>query len=106
MHGSDDDDDEYKYDKNRIYEPSQLMRLRQVIKSLNLINSNNHKDPKITECITLLLRDVVLHTYPMEMIDTHLKNIVQTRMVSYSKSGNIEDLWEDLIFMNFMLHFK
>ena len=27
-------------------------------------------------------------------------------MVSYSKSGNIEDLWEDLIFMNFMMHFK
>ena len=27
-------------------------------------------------------------------------------MVSYIKSGNLEDLWEDLIFMNFMLHFK
>jgi len=52
------------------------------------------------------MRDVVLHTYPMELIDTHLKNIVQTRLLSYSKSGNLEDLWEDLIFMNFMIHFK
>jgi len=74
--------------------------------SLSLVSSSNHKDIKITECVTLLMRDVVLHTYPMELIDTHLKNIVQTRLLSYSKSGNLEDLWEDLIFMNFMIHFK
>ena len=43
---------------------------------MNLVNSSNHKDSKITECVTLLLRDVVLHTYPMDMIDSHLKNIV------------------------------
>ena len=42
----------------------------------------------------------------MDIIDTHLKSIVSTRLSSYVKSGNLEDMWEDLIFMNFMLHFK
>lgn len=102
----DDDSDEKIYIQHRVYEPHQLGRLRSVLKSLALVNSSNHKDIKITECVTLLMRDVVLHTYPMELIDTHLKNIVQTRLLSYSKSGNLEDLWEDLIFMNFMIHFK
>lgn len=65
-----------------------------------------YKDAKITEAITFLLRDVVLQTYPMEVIDKHLEACVSTRMPSYSKSGNLEDLWEDLIFMNHMLNFK
>ena len=54
----------------------------------------------------MLLRDIVLQTYPMELIDSHLKSIVATRMPSACKSGNLEDLWEDLIFMNHILNFK
>jgi hypothetical protein len=70
------------------------------------MQSNIHKDQKLSECMTLLLRDVVLTTYTMEAIDNHLKNIVSTRMNAYSRSGNLENFWEDLIFMIYMLHFK
>jgi hypothetical protein len=35
-----------------------------------------------------------------------LASIVQTNLESYKKTGNMEAMWEDLIFMNYMLHFK
>jgi hypothetical protein len=80
--------------------------LKNVLKVFNLVQSNSHKDSRVTECITLLFKDIILTTFPIEMIDNHLKTIVQTRMVSYCKSGNLEDLWEDLIFMNHIISFK
>lgn len=40
------------------------------------------------------------------MIDTHLGNLISTNMEGYKKTGNQEAMWEDLIFMNFMLNFK
>lgn len=32
--------------------------------------------------------------------------MVKTNFNSYKKTGNLEAMWEDLIFMNFILHFK
>ena len=81
-----------------------------MLKSLNLIKSGNYKNPKITECIALLLDNVVLRTYPFEVIDCHLKAIVRSELDSYCGSDgvimNLEDMWLDLIFMNYVLHFK
>lgn len=42
----------------------------------------------------------------MVMIDSYLESVVATNFSSYKKTGNLEALWEDLIFMNYILHFK
>lgn len=80
--------------------------MKQVLKTLNIVQGQVYKDIRMTECITLLFKDVVITTFPMEHIDNHLKSIVNTRLSSYIKSGNMEDLWEDLIFMNHIIGFK
>ena len=76
------------------------------MQSLNLTQSSSFKDVKLTECLTLLMSQVVLHVYPMDAIDEHLKQLISLRFPSYTKSENLEDLWEDLILMNYVLYFK
>ena len=77
-----------------------------MVKTLNIVSGGLYRDYRLTDSITLLFKDIILPSFPMQMIDTHLKCIVQTRMLSHQKSGNLEDLWEDLIFMNSILSFK
>ena len=46
--------------KQRIYDPDQLVSLKQALKPLNLLQSQSYKDPRISECVNLLLRDVIM----------------------------------------------